>query len=449
MNTLQSIPVRSSSSGAGQARPTFEATRKPARLLGLLVALALAGCAAPPPPPEPAPAPKAEPAVVAPAPAPAPAPVTPPPPPPAPPPILPFEEAVLAAASQVLGKTVLPPDGKFDVVIDPLIDGVTGAQTVTTKALGVKLAALIRDNYPRFTVQPFKASTVQQGPLILIGTFTGVNGERKTEGKREAYRICFAMADLKSGKLVAKGLAFAKADGVDGTPLSYFRDAPVWLDDPATTGYIRTCQGTRAGDAINAAYIDRIVTAATVAEAIDAYGNGRFADALKLYESALAAPGGDQLRVHTGLYLTNLKLRRMDAARKAFGDVIDRGLDVKRLGVKFLFSPGTAVPWIDPKAGPQPYTLWISEIAARANKRATCLELGGHTSATGAEPVNERLSLLRADSVRKSLGAVVPALGKRMDSKGYGSKQTLVGNGRDDLSDALDRRVELKVRDCG
>ena len=41
------------------------------------------------------------------------------------------------------------------------------------------------------------------------------------------------------------------------------------------------------------------------------------------------------------------------------------------------------------------------------------------------------------------------ALSKRMASKGYGSKQTLVGNGRDDLSDALDRRVELLVKDCG
>jgi hypothetical protein len=35
-----------------------------------------------------------------------------------------------------------------------------------------------------------------------------------------------------------------------------------------------------------------------------------------------------------------------------------------------------------------------------------------------------------------------------MASKGHGSKMTLVGTGRDDLSDALDRRVELLVKDC-
>lgn len=419
--------------------------------LTILGALALTACGTPPPPAAaPAPVAETQPEVAPPPPVAvtAPPPAATPAPPAAPPPILPFDEAVLAAASNVLGKAQLPADTKYNVVIDPLIDGVTGAQTTTTQAMGARLVKLIQDSYPRYTVQPFRASTVQQGPLILIGTFTGVNNERKTEGKREAYRICFALADLKTGKLVGKGLAFARAEGVDPSPLPYFRDAPVWLEDAATTGYIRTCQGTRAGDPINPNYLDRVVTAATIAEAIDAYANNQFADALKLYETALASPGGDQLRVHTGLYLTNLKLRRMDAARKAFGEVIDQGLDAKRLGVKFLFRPGTAALWTDPKAGPLPYPMWLGEIASRAAKRQTCLELGGHTSATGTEPLNERLSLLRADSVMKSIQAVSPAMSKRMVTKGYGSTMTLVGTGRDDLSDALDRRVELLVKDC-
>lgn len=421
------------------------------RLAALLpVALWLAGCAAPAPTPAPAPPPPAPPAA---APVAAPAPVAPAPPPPpaapaAPPPVLPFEEAVLSAANNLLGKAQLTSAGPLDLVIDPLIDGMTGMQTVTTQAMGARLTQIIKDSYPRYAVQPFKAATVQQGPLVLIGTFTGVNAERKTEGLREAYRICFALADLKTGKLVSKGLAFARTEGVDPTPLPYFRDAPVWLDDPATTGYIRTCQGTRAGDPINPAYLDRIVTAATIADAIDSYGAGRFADALKLYETALDSPGGDQLRVHTGLYLTNLKLRRMPQARQAFGTVIDRGLDNKRLGVKFLFRPGTAALWVDPVAGPLPYTMWLGEIAARTVKRDTCVELGGHTSPTGPAALNERLSLLRADSVRKSLEALAPALGKRLESKGYGSEKTLVGNSRDDISDALDRRVEMTVKNC-
>ena len=210
--------------------------------------------------------------------------------------MLPFDEAVTSAANALLGKAQLPANTKFDVVIDPLIDGVTGMQTVTTRAMGARLTQIIKEGYPRYAVQPFSAATVQQGPLILIGTLTGVNGERKSEGLREAYRICLALADLKSGKLVSKGLAFAKTDGVDPSPLPYFRDAPIWLDDAATSGYVRTCQGTRAGDPINPAYLDRIVTAATIADAIESYDAGRYADALKLSETAPHGPGAQGLR---------------------------------------------------------------------------------------------------------------------------------------------------------
>ena len=61
---------------------------------------------------------------------------------------------------------------------------------------------------------------VARSPLVLIGTFTGVNAQRQPSGVRQAYRICFALADLKAGRLVSKGLAFSLPDGVDSTPLA-------------------------------------------------------------------------------------------------------------------------------------------------------------------------------------------------------------------------------------
>ena len=392
-------------------------------------------------------------AAASPAPAAPPAAPTPPPPPP-PPPILPFDEAVLSAATNLLEKAQLSgdaPGGRYDVVIDPLIDGVTGQQSVATKAMGARIVRLIRESYPaRYAVQPFNTSAVQKGPLLLVGTFTGVNAERKTEGHREAFRICLALADLKTGKLVSKGLAFAKADGVDIAPLPAFRDAPAWSDDAATNGYIRTCQGTRAGDVINPMYVNRIVTSATIAEAADAYSEGKYTNALKLYQTAAKSPGGDQLRTYTGLYLTSWRLGRQGDAAKAFGQIVDQGLESKKLGVKFLFKPSTATLWSDPKAGPPaPYAMWLREIATRASKhKDTCLGVVGHTSATGSEPANEKLSLQRAEVIGKEIVRAARALDKKVIPNGVGSKQTLIGNGRDDHTDALDRRVEFRVVGC-
>ena len=76
------------------------------------------------------------------------------------------------------------------------------------------------------------------------------------------------------------------------------------------------------------------------------------------------------------------------------------------------------------------------------------MEVVGHASPTGPEAVNDRLSGLRAEHVKGQLSRAAPALGKRVTARGVGSRETLVGNGRDDASDALDRRVEFKVMSC-
>ena len=374
---------------------------------------------------------------------------TPPPatPAPAPPPTLPYDEAVTSAATALLKNARLPGPPRYTMVIDPLVDGMTGAQSSATRSLGLRLAAMIRDQYPQFDLLPFTAANVARSPLVLIGTFTGVNAARQSAGVREAYRICFALADLKTGKLVSKGLAFSKPEGVDSTPLASFRDAPAWTEDPATLGYIRTCQGTRAGDPINALYTERIVAAAQVAEAMDAYDAGRYQESLDLYTSAQRTAAGDQFRVYNGIYLAQWKLGRRDRAEAAFGKIVDFGLAQKRLAVKFLFRPGSSA-FVADNRQTEAYPLWIKSIANQTSSNAACLEITGHTSATGPEPLNERLSQLRAEYVKTRLEATNPALGKRSIANGMGSRQTMVGNGRDDVSDALDRRVEFKVIGC-
>ncbi len=360
-------------------------------------------------------------------------------------PIQTFDEAVLGAAKSLLGKAPAAAE-RTPVVIDPLIDGVTGAQTQASQAMGARLAALIRADYPQFEVLPFNAASVARSPLVLLGTLTGVNGERKAEGRRETLRIWLTLADLKTGRIVSKGLAFAATDGVDTTPTAYFRDNPVWTEDPATQGYIRTCQGSKVGDSIHPLYIEKLAAAAWLSEAIDAYDAGKYAQALAYYEGAARLPAGRQLRTYSGLYLANLRLGRQKPAMEAFGELVEQGLEQKKVGVKFLFRPGST-GWGDDRSA-RLYPLWLAEVARRGDRRQACLEVVGHTSAGGPEPVNERLSLLRAEYVRDQVAQLAPGLAKRLVAHGVGSRDNLIGNGRDDATDALDRRVEFKVIPC-
>jgi hypothetical protein len=92
--------------------------------------------------------------------------------------------------------------------------------------------------------------------------------------------------------------------------------------------------------------------------------------------------------------------------------------------------------------------MWVQEIARRTASTDKCLEVAGHTSATGTVELNERLSLQRAQYVRDRFGDTIGKSPPRFVATGVGSRQLIVGTGRDDASDALDRRVEFKTIPC-
>lgn len=378
----------------------------------------------------------------------------PPPPPtaPQPVPVLPFDEALLKAANDLFAKAQLPSADssspiRYMLVIDPLVDGMTGDQSAATVSMQSRIEQLAREQYPQFDVQPFSTATVNQSPIVLVGTFTPINQEGKTEGIREAYRICLALADLRSGMIVSKGVARAQPQGIDATPTRYFQDSPVWMRDPATEGYIKTCQGTKPGDPINPIYAGRIRTAALIGEAIEAYNAGQYQRALALYEEARQTPGGDQLRVYNGIYLAQWRLGQREAATESFGQIVDHGLTNQNLAIRFLFKPGTTAFIPNPQIS-GPYPLWLRQVAIRTTGSNACLEITGHTSPTGPQALNDRLSLRRAEYIKRRLESQSPELRKRTIATGKGSSENLIGTGADDLSDALDRRVGFQVIDC-
>ena len=366
---------------------------------------------------------------------------------------MPFNEAVLFAANNLFknanleAATASRSVAKLPLVIDPLVDGNSGFQSAATETMEARIGALVKSQYPNFELQPFNSATLARGPMLFIGTFTAVNMDGSNKPGRDWHRVCLALLDLRSGKIVSKGFARAAMEGVDLTPTRFFLDSPAWAPDPAVTGYITTCQGTRAGDPIKPAYYDRIVAAAMINDAIVAYNKGEYEEAFDLYKGVARQPGGDQLRVYQGLYLAASKLDRKEDAQQAFARIVEHGLAQKQLGVKFLFRPGSTLYTPDPLISGA-YPMWLGQLSQRASSRTACLEVAGHTSRTGPEPLNERLSLMRAQYIKQRLDATAPTLAKRTSASGMGSSQNLSGLGTDDMRDALDRRVEFKVKEC-
>ena len=366
------------------------------------------------------------------------------------PPILPFDQAVANAANNVFSAA---PAGSYRVVIDPLVDGVTGYGSRATDGIQTQVTDLVQRQYPRFSIEKFSPDALKASPLVLVGTFTPVNGQNQTVGPREGYRFCLVLGDLKTGKVVAKSVVRSQLTGVDGTPTTVFRESPVWTTDPATQAYISTCQATKVGDPINKEFLDGLMTASLIGQGDQAYNAGQYQSALNLYLAAKTSPAGDQLKAYNGIYLTRWKMNQVPEASAAFGDAVAYGLRRNRLAVKFLFQPGSTQFYQDQQVSGQ-YPIWLQQIAQQAAQQTTkangCIEVTGHTSRTGSPQVNEQLSIQRANYVKSQLERDAPQLSGHLIANGAGSNQMMVGTGKDDLSDALDRRVEFKpIAKCG
>jgi len=277
-----------------------------AALIAATMGALVLGCANPPasPAPEPRSEPAPPPAAAAPAPAPAPAPLA-----------IAFGDAVARAGERLLqdaqGSLA---GGPRELLIDPPLDASTGQPTAGTVQMAAQLAGLITRRVPAWNVQPLTRAALASRPLLLIGTLTAINGRGATDENADVFRICVALADLASGKIVARRVDRATLATVDAEPTALVRDSPTWGLDATTQAYIESCQGGSAGDALAPAYLKRLPAVALINEAALAVAENKPADAYRIFREARSAAEKDDLRVLNGLYTTEWKTGRKKEA---------------------------------------------------------------------------------------------------------------------------------------
>jgi outer membrane protein OmpA-like peptidoglycan-associated protein len=334
-----------------------------------------------------------------------------------------------------------PPRGI--IAVDPAIDGITGQQTVASRSLDARLLQRAAEKFTQFDVVPVSSGAIGKAQYLLAGTLTPLDAASAARG---TFRINLSLTDIKTGLVVAQSVARVRGEGVDTTPTAFYRDSPALTKDRVVEGQIRTAQAATGANA-DEVYLSRIPINALIAEAAKLYEAGNYQESLRYYESAATRPEGQQMRVFNGLYLVNTQLGRTDEADKAFTKIVALGLATNSLSVKFLYRPGSLEFLADPKISGQ-YTTWIRLIAREVASSGTCLTIVGHTSKTGTEQFNERLSQQRALAMQRLIEAQAKETVGKLQSVGMGYRENIVGSGTDDLRDALDRRVEFKVRSC-
>lgn len=346
--------------------------------------------------------------------------------------------------SGALGRS---PAQRITIAFDPMLDGTSGQRTALSAEL--ERAVLARFATERPDVQFVKASPEQlrQVELMMVGSVTLESSSTPGLAARTAPGMArVAMVSRSKNTVVAQTQVRVRNQGFDLTPQRLEQDSPVVVMDKAVQGML-TSAGTPAGQPVDPSYLRQIGASAAIAQGTDAYNAGRYAEALKHFEVALADPSGEQIRAQNGLYLSYMRLGRGAEAEQMFGRIVATGIRDRNLAIKFLFSPGSTEFWSDNQVS-SPYAMWIRQVARNMERSTLCADVLGHASRTGAESVNEKLSEQRADVIRRRLIAESGALVPKLSARGMGSRETIVGLGTDDARDAVDRRVGFTFREC-
>ncbi len=362
----------------------------------------------------------------------------------------PLDAAMTSLATALFTRAQLDPSEQRALVVDPPVDLNTVRHTTMTRDVERRIVNVVGQRFPNIKATALAEPALERRPVVLLSCMTPVAAPGAmpsyTDGPPKVYRVWASLSDTRTGKVVSSETVWVRAEDVDVTPTRFFQDSPVWVMDRNMQAYLKVCGG-KPGDTMDPAYLSGLSASIVTNRAISAYENGNYPEALAHYTQAGLLPGGDQMRVWNGLYLSNLALGRQQAAEEAFGRMVDAGLVQGKLAVKFVFRPASVQFWPDRAVSGQ-YPAWLRQIAQRSAARNTCLMLIGHTSPTGTPAANEILSERRAQFVRGQLVRRAPVLRTKTEARGRGARELVVGTGGDDATDVLDRRVEFQPQPC-
>ena len=331
------------------------------------------------------------------------------------------------------------------VVIDPFIDANTAEVNSTSRRIEVIVLDEAKKRFPRVAFEPMTAKGVDEAKYLLTGI---IKYERLPGGGPELhYKIAASVIELKSGLVIANSENWISERNLDITPVAIYQGSPMYLKDQRIEGQVITAQAN-PGESAEKTYFNSLSTAALLSEGDTEFEKKDFEKALGYYKSASLRSDGQTMKSFAALYQVYRKLNRPDEAEVAFGRLVTAGFQTKNISAKLLFSVASTdfISDLDLRAQ---YNVWLRQIARTVAKSEQCVDIVGHSSRTGAEEYNNALSTQRSIQVQKMMQRDYPQVTQRTKAYGRGWKENIVGSGTDDIRDAIDRRVEFKIVDCG
>lgn len=358
-----------------------------------------------------------------------------------------FDEAVEALAEnlfqQAYNEGAMLPIIDYKFAVDPFASKETGEVIEASKDITRIFTKTALKVSPKFIVEELNVKNENTSNYLIVGKIqheTTSSGGKS--GKR--YRIYASIIDKSTNTVVANASIWISDARIKSSAVGIYKDSPMYILDANTDVFMKLTQAVK-GTKVSSGYLQLLHEKAVLIE-VD-----KLIDANKMQEAySLLKPlnVGDSLKYYTALYMVARDLGKNAESEAAFGKMVDIGIAQKNMSLKFLFSVDSTEFPKNPETRKR-YALWLRLIAKGIEKNNMCMKIIGHTSRTGTEQYNMTLSKDRAAAVQKIMLTDFSGIAKRTKASGRGFQDNVSGIGTDDARDAIDRRVEFAIVDCG
>ncbi len=330
-------------------------------------------------------------------------------------------------------------------LIEPFIEENTGAVVKASRVGEDIFKNEAKKNFGDFSIDRMSSEKLNEADYIINGAFLYEPlPERNAKSGTKYYHFISSIFDKSTGIVVANADIWISDSNLDVVPTL---DNPMLIKDKRTRG-IGVVARQEIGAKIDNAYYNALETSALLSDAKTTYekgGKSNYEKALAIYTKAAERKDGQTMETYSGMYDSGLKLDLLDVAEEAFAKLVEIAVANNSLSSRFLFQVNKT-DFVTTKQ--KEYSLWLREIAQYFSENDKCLNVVGHSSKTGQQEYNVKLSQQRAEAIREAMNQEFSEINAKSKASGEGFEQCRVCSGTDDDKDAVDRRVEFTVVDC-
>lgn len=354
------------------------------------------------------------------------------------------EQLEQSSVGNQLNKVVIDPQTKQrqlkKIVIDPFFDTVSGYPVKINPRINAILSGAIAKRFA--VVGTLAPKNLEISEYVLTGMVTLGEPEK---GRGSDYKVYAAVFEKSSG--VVHAASEVHIGNFDTTPMDIYKDSPVYLKGKDQEAHVSSVKKKR-NETVNKGYRDKLSSRALTAQGDELYEVKDFSQSFTFYNRATGTPAGRDLVILNGLFTNLVRQGRLEEAGPVYGSLLRVSIDETReVASKITFGPNSTVP-LAAKAGV--YKIYMKQIAQLVGSVPGCrVKIIGHSSRTGSETYNDKLSLQRALSIQTQMVSYSRQLLGRSEALGRGIRDNIVGTGADDVTDEIDRRVEFQFSACG